>query len=214
MTGSSNHADIELLDQCLAGNKTAREDFAVRVSRMIYVFAMQKAPLVGLSLNTEDLKDFNHDLLVSLFEDDCRRLRGFSRRSTLSGWIRVLVANALIDLKRSKDNQMREHSTSLHKPVSAGEDSVTWEDILPDLGSNPREQLLYKNLVESVRTARDEVLSDEEKVIVDLWCTRRYTEKEMSVLLDRNENTIATIISRAQAKILAYLKNKEGDSVK
>lgn len=211
--GGDARPDEALLDRTLAGDKSAREDLAVRVSKIIYGAAYRKAPLVGLSLSRHDLQDFNQNLLVSLFKGDCRKLRSFKRNSSLSRWLYVVVTNALIDKKRSLANRKDEQTRSLSSPVSRNPDAPLLEDLLPGLGSDPREHLLYKTLVESVRKARDEVLNEEERLIMDLWCSRLYTEKEMAVLIDMNENTIATKIRRGQARILEYLKDKEGDSV-
>jgi len=204
---------MELLDGCLAGEAVATEEFAVRTSKLIYFVAMQKAPSVGLKMTREDLKDFNQDVLLSLFDGDCRRLRTFGRRSSFSHWISVIVTNALIDRKRSLENRNAERTDSIQRPLSDNPDAATLEELIPDLASNPREQVMYKALVEAVRKARDQVLSDEERLILDLWCSREHTEKDIGILLGRNPNTIATLISRAQVKILKCLKNKEGESV-
>lgn len=206
-------SDEEMLDNTLADDKDARCELAVRVSKLIYRYAYDKAPSLGLRLSHEDAQDLNQEILVSLFQEDCRRLRSFKRRCSFGRWIYVIVTNALIDRKRSQTNQMAERSVSLHYGVSNDPDAPTLEELLPDLGSNPKEQLLYKSLVESVRRAKEEALSEEDKLIIDLWCSRRYTEKEMAILLGMNENAIATKIRRAQAKILQYLKDKEGDCV-
>lgn len=206
-------SDLELLDECLAGDAVATEELAVRTSKLIYMIAMQKAPTVGLAMTREDLRDFNQDILLSLFKDDCRRLRAFGRRSSYARWISVIVANALIDRKRSRSQQDAEKTDSLHRSLSDDPDAATLGDLIPDLSSDPREQVVYRGLVQAVRQARETVLGDEERLIIDLWCSRRHSEKEIGVLTGRNPNTVATIISRAQVKILTYLKNKEGETV-
>lgn len=212
-SGTEARRDNELLDKTLAGDKDARYELAVLTSKLIYRYTYDRAQSVGLHFSRQDVQDFNQDLLISLFQCDCRKLRGFKRKSSFARWLYVVVTNALIDRKRSLANRLDEDTESLQARVSSNPDAPTLEELLPDLASNPKEQLLYKSLVESVRKAKDEVLTKEEKLIIDLWCSRQYTEKEMSMLLDMNENTIATKIRRAQARILEYLKDKEGDSV-
>lgn len=206
-------SDVELLDACFAGDAAATEDLAVRTSKLVYCIAMQRAPSVGLRMTREDLKDFNQDILLSLFGDDCRRLRAFGRRSSYAHWVSVIVTNALIDRKRSRKQQDVEKTDSIHRPLSSDPDAATLEDLIPDLAADPREQVMYRALVDAVRKARDQVLSEEEKLILDLWCSREHTEKEIGALMGRNPNTVATIISRAQVKILTFLKNKEGETV-
>lgn len=206
-------SDLELLDACLSGDKVAMEDLAVRTSKLIYSISIQKAPLVGLSMTREDLRDFNQDMLLALFKDDCRRLRAFGRLSSYPWWISVVVTNALIDRKRSRSQQDAERTDSLQRVLSEDPNGATLGDIIPDLSSNPREQVAYRSLVQSVRAARDNALGDEERLILALWCSRLHTEKEIGLLTGRNPNTIATIISRAQIKILEYLKKREGETV-
>jgi RNA polymerase sigma factor (sigma-70 family) len=199
---SMAESDLALLDRCLDGDRKAREDLAVRIGRLVFMQGQVKALPLGLRLSRADLEDLSHDILVSLFEDDCRRLRAFGRRSSLSRWVAVIVANRLIDTARRNVRTL-----SLDAPVSHDPDAAVLADVIPDPGPDPRERAVERSLVEAVREARATVLSREENLILDLWCSREYTEREMGVLLGRNPNTIATIISRAQAKILQYLRD-------
>ena len=211
----SEVCDTDLLKQVLEGNKQAREDLAVRTARIIHGVAYHKAREVGLrDFSRQDAEDLVHDILVSLFRENAKRLRAFRGDSSYARWIWVITVNALIDRKRSKANKLAERSTSMQQRVSADSESPTVEELQQDLGSDPREILLYKSLVSAVREACEQVLGEEEKLILDLWCSRKHTEKEMGVMLGKNPNTIATIIHRAQAKILNYVKEKEEDSVK
>ena len=211
--GAAN--DIELLQRVLDGDREAREDLAVRTAKIIYRMAYNKARATGLRrFNQQDAEDLVNDVLVSLFRNDARKLRLFRRESSYVRWIGVIVTHALIDRKRSKANKLEEASKSIHEKLGSDSDSPTREDFIEGLETDPHEKALYRCLVNTVREAQQKVLNEEEKLILDLWCTRRYTLNEMGLMLGKNPNTIATIIHRAQAKILKYVKKKEGDSVK
>lgn len=49
-------------------------------------------------------------------------------------------------------------------------------------------------------------LEYEEKIIITLYYLERYTTKEISKILNKNENTIKTKLSRAKKKIKKYLE--------
>ncbi|MEI6809510.1 MAG: RNA polymerase sigma factor [bacterium] len=212
-SADARQADFDLLDRCLSGDRTAREDLAVRISKMIYWLAWEKAPKIGLRLTREDADDLNQEILQDLFANKCSQLRGFGRRSSLQSWIKVIVTNALIDIKRSAHQRHVENSVSLQAPASNDPDARAWEDVIADLISNPSEQLLYKSLVESIRSAAEEVLSVRDKAIVAMWASKQYSTDEMAVFFGLSGGGVGTIIHRSLLKIARYMQEKEEQSV-
>jgi RNA polymerase sigma factor (sigma-70 family) len=202
-----------LLESCLAGDREARQELAVRISKLVYLDTNRAAFSLGLRLSREDADDINQDILLKLFAHEGRKLRSFGGRSSFERWIYVIVYNCLVDRARSADEQARRRTTSIHAPSGSDPDSPTLEDSLADTISDPREVLEYRGMLESLRVARQEVLTEEERTILDLWCCRQYTTDQIGTLMKRKPNTISTLIHRAQAKILEYLREKEPDSV-
>ena len=202
-----------LLESCLAGNREARQELAVRISKLVYLDTNRAAFSLDLRLSCEDVDDINQDILLKLFAHEGRKLRTFGGKSSFERWIYVIVYNFLVDRARSADEKTRRRTTSIHAPSGTDPDSPTLEESLADPGADPLDVLHYRSMLESLRAARQEVLTEEDRTILDLWCCRQYTTNQIAALLNRKPNTISTLIHRAQAKILEYLREKEPDSV-
>ena len=179
----------------------------------MYIDTNRAAFSLGLRLSREDADDINQDVLLKLFADDNRKLRSFGGRSSFERWIYVIVYNCLVDRARSAGEKERRRTSSIHAVASSDPDGPTLQESLSSDISDPREILAYRAMVEALRAACREILTVEERTILDLWCSRQYTTDQIAGLMGRKPNTISTLIHRAQAKILEYLREKEPDSV-
>jgi RNA polymerase sigma factor (sigma-70 family) len=205
---------LKLLDLCLKGDPIARQELAEQISKLIYGYTNKAAFLLKLRLSREDYADINQEVLIKLFANDNRKLRTFRGASRLERWIYVIVYRHMVDHRlRDAEEQKQRKTISIHAPTGSDPDCATLEDSLAAEASDPREVLAYRAMVESLRTACKGVLNDEERTILDLWCSRQYTTDQIAGLMGRNSNTISTLIHRAQAKILEYLREKEPDTV-
>lgn len=66
-------------------------------------------------------------------------------------------------------------------------------------------QTVKKEEAQLVFQAVQAVLSEEEQCIINLW-RECYKEREIALIMGLKDNTAATKIRRAEAKILAYVK--------
>ena len=208
----SNDSIVALLDAALVGDSDALEELLVHVSKQLYVLIPQRASALGLRLSPSDIEDLNHNILLLLLHDDCRRLRSFGRRSSLTTWLRTVVTNALIDATRSRTFRNDRRTMSLHQALSDDPEAQTLEEVLPDDGPTAPDVLEYRARIEAIREAKMACLGEEERLIIDLWSAHR-TENEIAALMDMNPNTVATKIRRAKAKILAFVNEHCGDIV-
>jgi len=204
---------LKLLDLCLKGDPIARQELAIRISKLVYRDTYKAADTLKLNLTREDYEDINQEVVIKLFKNDNRKLRTFKGVSSIEGWLYVIVYHHMVDRSRSADEKKKRKTTSIHAPKGSDPENPTIEDTLISEGSSTLEILAYQAMVKSLRNACIEILSDEERAIFDLWCTRQYTIAQIAGLLGRKPNTISTLIHRAQAKILEYLREKEPDTV-
>jgi len=205
---------LKLLDLCLKGDPIARQELAEEISKIVYRHTYKAAGALNLRLSREDHADINQEVLIKLFKRKNRKLRSYSGKAKFENWLYVVVFNHMVDHRlRDAEEKKQRKTTSIQAPIGSDPDSPTVEDTLTDPSSDPREILTNRALVGALRTACETVLSDEERTILDLWCSRQYTTAEIGGLLGRKPNTISTLIYRAQAKILEYLREKEPDTV-
>ncbi len=204
-----NASLITLLDDGLAGDRSAMEEFLVEASSMLNRLIPQRASSLGIKVGVENVGDLAQEILRTLVKDDFRRLRSFKRRASLATWLRTVVTNELIDSTRSRVFRQSRCTISLQQPLSDTPDAATVEDMLPDPGAMAYETLEYRMQIALIREAKQACLDEENRLIIDLWSAHR-TEKEISALLDMNPNTVATRIRRAKAAIEDYVNEKLG----
>ena len=95
--------NLVLLARCLKGDLDARQELAVRISKLVYIDTNRAAFSLGLRLTREDVDDINQEVLIKLFANDNRKLRSFSGKSSFERWVYVIVYNCLVDRSRSAD---------------------------------------------------------------------------------------------------------------
>lgn len=206
--------NLELLEKCLQGDSIARQELAEQISKIVYRHTNKAAFSLNLRLSREDYDDINQEVLIKLFENDNCKLRSFRRASRLERWIYVIVYRHMVDHRlRDAEEQKQRKTVSIHTTKGSDPDSPTIEDTQRSQNSDPREIIEYGELLKSLRNACKDVLSKEDQTILTLWCSHQYTTAEIGGLLGRKPNTISTLIYRAQAKILEYLREKEPDTV-
>ena len=199
-----NQELLALLDRYLAGDQEAAETFFCHISRMLHPLIWSSANSLGIRISSDDVRDLNQKIIEKLLANDARRLRRFKRNSRIKTWLRVITDNTLIDHVRKKDPLNLPNIESIGEG-NADQDEGAMVDPSDD-GPSPSELVEAAESRQLVIRACQTVLSEEEQLIIKLWC-RYAKEREIAAQLHMNPNTVATRIRRAKAKILGYLKD-------
>lgn len=129
--------------------------------------------------NEDDILDAIQETIVSSYKS----IKKLNKPENFKKWIIKILINKCNNIYLQKKNNY-----------------ISFEDVSENL---IQEENDYNNLeMEDVLN----YLTDEEKIIITLYYLEDYKSKEIAWLLDMNENTIKTKISRAKLKLKNKLK--------
>ena len=185
---SADLSDIELVDRLIRGALGAFDDFYKRHQRLIFHCIRARA-------YRADIEHVLHTLNEILIESHNHVLKLWQRGTSLPIYLSKVVRNFVIDFHRAK--RWREESvgglTELEPFGQAGEETATSMLLLKELRRKGIEAWAKLE-------ARDRVL------ICGKFC-RETSNEAMAARLGMSVGALRTALSRAQAKLLATLKN-------
>lgn len=182
--------DEELVRAISTGKKSGYGELIARYRPKLLLYLRH---LIGGSDEAEDLLQ---NVFVKVFE----HLGSFDRKRRFSPWIYRITHNEAVNYLK-KRNRRR---------LIAWEDIMTTEDKLEtaDEKDTPEERWIKRELRDEVRSALDRLPRQHKEVLV----LRYYLDKsyaEMSQIISRPENTVASLLNRAKRKLLLLLNEKE-----
>jgi len=95
-------SDYDFIQQCLARDSQAWDEFVAKYSRLIYDAVARTLERFGHSPRPDILADLHNDVFVFILEDDCRLLRKFEGRNgcQLGHYLRVVSIRRTVDFLR------------------------------------------------------------------------------------------------------------------
>lgn len=87
--------DLEFAQRCSRGDRQAWDEFLTRYSRLMYASIFTAARSVGAVLSSGEREDIFQETILSLIDDNFRRLRGFRGLNgcRLASWLRQVTIN-------------------------------------------------------------------------------------------------------------------------
>jgi RNA polymerase sigma-70 factor (ECF subfamily) len=179
-------ADGELVRRCLQGARSAWDDFArayegivVRAVRHTLVRLCRRAPV-------EDVENVVQDIFSGLLEDSGRKLRLFSGRCSLQGWLRAVAVRRTV-------NYVRDERRRRGRPLD--------ERLLfvPEAGRSEDDEAM----AERIRRldASLDLLSVRDRLVLRLYYLDGVPLKSIAVLLGVSRNTIWPMVTRARQRL-------------
>lgn len=179
-------ADGELVRRCLQGTRSAWDDFArayegtvVRAVRHTLIRLCRRAPV-------EDVENVVQDIFSGLLEDSGRKLRLFSGRCSLQGWLRAVAMRRTV-------NYVRDERRRRGRPLD--------ERLLfvPEAGRSEDDEAM----AERIRRldASLDLLSVRDRLVLRLYYLDGVPLKSIAVLLGVSRNTIWPMVTRARQRL-------------
>ncbi len=169
----------ELLEKAREGDEKAFEKLVNSIKRELYIIA--KSRLLDDSL----AEDAVQDTIISLYEN-IYKIRNSNK---IKEWCIVVLINRCKRMKRQ--NKIRE---------------ISYDEIECDKFLYSKDE--YKQLIDKVNFFQIiDGLSEQDKLIITLYYSSEQTTKEISRILNINEGTVRSKISRIRKEI----KRKIGD---
>jgi len=197
-------ADQEILKQCIAGNKKAREEFVKRFSNPVYKWIQYTVKARHIPFSQQDLEDLHNTVFMKLFERRCKKLRQYKGKNGCSvfSWIRLITVRIVID-----------HLRTLRKDVldQAGRNYVL--ENIPDLTREEFEPLALMEMSEQIDLLKQGLrsLMPRDRLFLKMHCLYGFSIQKVADILGISENNAYSVKHRAIHRLKTQIaKNTRG----
>jgi RNA polymerase sigma-70 factor (ECF subfamily) len=195
-------AEARLLEGCLEGDPDSWREFVETYSPLI--LQVIRATLRRFEAGhraSESEEDLHQTVFMALWEGNRRRLRSFEgrRRSSLATWLRVVVANLVIDQLR----KTKPAAAPLAEEVGQEAGCAVW---LANPGPGADHEMVNRQAVEMLRQELAS-LGEQERLVLKLRCLDGRSGREAAQVLGIDRNHVDQILHRARKKLRQRLEN-------
>ena len=167
-----------LVDRAKKGDKKAFLELIEPLEKKIYIIAKSKIN------NVEDVKDVIQETLLLSFKN----IKKLKDNTKFDAWIITILLNTCKKYYKSRKN-------IIHVPIEENSEVIDHQDDYEQLNSNI-DFFKYLNLLSD----------DTDKEIFILIYSNDYTTRQISEILNINENTVKTILKRSRDKVQKYIE--------
>lgn len=180
-----NLSDAELVAQCRTNDSRAAEALVARYARYIHSLAY------GLARNHDDASDLFSITAIQII----RHIATFERAVTLPAWIKRIVTNAYIDMRRTAE---RRPAVSLDALVEASGDNLLVDNSRPQMSPH---QCAERNERGRILDAAIRLLPRAQREMVTLFHTQQESYEDISVRLRVPIGTVKSRLNRARTTL-------------
>lgn len=169
----------ELIHACVAGHRSAWEEFLLRYDKFIAGVVFRTAEFWGLGAS-ESLKDMVQDIYAKLCENNCYLLRQFEARheGSIYGYLKAITANEVHDRLRQlhSEKRGRGHIDAL--------ETIKDEPVATDAGSQAtmEQRVLFKEIDDLLQAHLPESTQQRDRIIFWLRHRQGLTAKEIAAI--------------------------------
>ena len=178
-----------IVKACLNGDRQSQRRLYTLFSSRLYGVCLR------YSDNEEDAKDLLQEGFIKIFNN----LKQYKYNGSLEGWMRRIIVNTALERFRRENKSIFVNNEDYMDSLQ-----VNYEHILEDLA--------YKDLIHLVQG-----LSDQYRVVFNLYVIEGFSHKEIGEKLNIGEGTSKSNLSRAREllkkKIQKYYKTKKTGKV-
>jgi RNA polymerase sigma-70 factor (ECF subfamily) len=195
-------SDKDLLKRCIEGNSEARAVFVEKYSRLIYSCIHETLRMNCSDFLREDIEDIFNDIFLSLFKDDCKKLRQFrgDNNCTVASWLRIIAINTtrnfitrnrtFISLENDSDQGLAQIDKRPNPGPSALDQLIDSEEIV-----------LFKQLINE--------LKHDDRLLLTYYYKGDIPPEEIAKIMNITVNTVYSKISRTKKRLKEILESKK-----
>ncbi len=186
-----SETDRDLLARCLNGDASAWEKFVEKYTSVIYSSILTVLKSCAQPPNDLDSQDIYHHILISLLEDDYKKLKQFEGRNKakLSTWLGVVATRMTLNcvMKKSSLVTIDEQKKPMH--------------LLPGESGNYQAHLERKERYDRVEELIRTKLKPREKLFLRLFFEKELPISEIAAIMDLSANNVYVLKNRILEKI-------------
>lgn len=181
--------ESELVQQAKGGNEQAFATLLEQNQRRVYNLALR------MTGNPDDAAELSQEAFINAW----RGLPKFQGDSSFATWVYRLTSNVCIDFLRREKRR-----NNLSMTVSLSDDDEVRQAELPDERYSPEQQAERRELQDTIHAGL-ETLSEEHRTILVMRELDGLSYSEIAQLLELEEGTVKSRISRARLALRKYL---------
>jgi RNA polymerase sigma factor (sigma-70 family) len=192
----------DFVQRCIAGDPATRDEFVVEYSGLIRFAIAAVLRHRGITLLREEIDDLTHNVIVSLFDRDCRKLKMYEGRNQASfaTFVRVCATRLTLDHLR-----YRQRRPALVSGEQSGDDARDLLADAPDPHLGPEEHAAVSEDVATLKRLVAE-LPAREQLLVRLHFVDGLEIPDVARVLGITENATHVLKSRVRAKLRGQMQ--------
>jgi len=187
----------DFIQRCIAGDPATRDEFVVEYSGLIRFAIAAVLRHRGITLLREEIDDLTHNVIVSLFDRDCRKLKMYEGRNQASFATFVRVCATRLTLDHVRYRQRRPAIAVDHQTGPDARDLLA-DSPDPDLGPEER-AALGEDMARLRRLVG--LLPAREQLLIRLHFVDGLEIPDVARVLGITENATHVLKSRVRAKL-------------
>lgn len=196
----------DFIARCIAGDPSTRDEFVVEYSGLIRFAIAAVLRHRGVTLLREEIDDLTHNVIVSLFDRDCRKLKMYEGRNQASfaTFVRVCATRLTLD-----DLRYRQRRPTFVVDPQGGPDARDLLAETPDPDPGPEERTAITEDVAQLRRLVT-LLPAREQLLVRLHFVDGLEIPDVARVLGITENATHVLKSRVRAKLRGQMRAEGG----
>jgi RNA polymerase sigma-70 factor (ECF subfamily) len=180
-----NFADFNIIDKVLGGDVQAFSKLVEQYQNMVYTLAFR------LMNNAQEAEELAQDTFVKAYNG----LAKFKKESKFSSWLYTICYRSGLNLLKKKKSGIRsEELGDYHQNIN-----YTGDDALQVITKREKHATVNQSL---------EILSPEDKYIVQLYYYEEMSIKEIADIVELSETNIKSKLFRSRKALYEILKDK------
>lgn len=192
-------SERELVDRCVAQDRTAWAELATKYSGLVYSSIHQTLRTRGIRSSSDQISDWHNGIFLSLYDRNCRKLQQFDGRCRLTTWIKVVSVHFTIDRIRKLGRE------DVLQDDEEGKRSVLDSVVSPEDGAQSQVEL--EQDLELLR-AVVETLSPQDRRLVEMIFFEELPAAEIAANLNTTLGAVYTRKNRLLRKLEARMNKK------
>jgi RNA polymerase sigma factor (sigma-70 family) len=197
----------DFIQRCIAGDPATRDEFVVEYNGLIRFAIAAVLRHRGITLLREEIDDLSHNVIVSLFDRDCRKLKMYEGRNQASfaTFVRVCATRLTLDHLR-----YRQRRPAIAVDHQTGPDARDLLADSPDPHLGPEERTALTEDVAQLRRLVG-LLPAREQLLIRLHFVDGLEIPDVARVLGITENATHVLKSRVRAKLRVQVRAEGGD---
>jgi RNA polymerase sigma factor (sigma-70 family) len=193
--------DLEFVQRCVIGDKTAWDEFLKKYSRLIYNYIHSVLNTKGFSFTQDHINDIFQDIFHSLIKDNFKKLKSFKAKNgcSLATWLRQVTINFTIDYLRNI-----KPAVSIDEEI---EDELSLKEIISDSSPLATDKLKDRERLAALHDCIKK-LNNDDKYFLELYINRGIRLEELKEILRLSRGAVDMQKSRIIDRLKECFKGK------